>query len=116
MSKRSCRRAYQKYRERQRLQREEDRRAIEDLEERLRALELERTELVQRVDVLQKVLLAGSGVRVSVRVTVRLMFKSSARGVDTTRKHCRQHPSVPNRQLCMRMALLEARHAAMKAA
>jgi len=49
------RRAYQKYRERQRLQREEDRRTIEDLEGRLHALELQRTALVQRVDVLQKV-------------------------------------------------------------
>ena len=49
------RRAYQKYRERQRLQREEDRRTIEELEGRLQALELQRTDLVQRVDVLQKV-------------------------------------------------------------
>ena len=50
------RRAYQKYRERQRLQREEDKRTIEDLEGRLQALELQRTALVQRVDVLQKVI------------------------------------------------------------
>lgn len=43
------------------MQREEDRRTIEDLEERLRALETERTELVQRVDVLQKVLRGSCG-------------------------------------------------------
>ena len=49
------RRAYQRYRERQRQQKDSDRKAIAALEDRLQALEVERSQLVQRVDVLQKV-------------------------------------------------------------
>jgi len=50
------RRAYQRYRERQRQQKDSDRKAIAALEDRMQALEVERSQLVQRVDVLQKVL------------------------------------------------------------
>ncbi len=49
------RRAYQRHRERQRQQKDTDRLAIAALEGRLQALELERSQLEQRVDVLQKV-------------------------------------------------------------
>ena len=49
------RRAYQRYRERQRSQKEDDRRTIETLNARLATLEVERESLVQRVEVLQKV-------------------------------------------------------------
>ncbi len=50
-----CRRAYQRHRERQRQQKDTDRLAIAALEDRLQALELERSQLEQRVNVLQKV-------------------------------------------------------------
>jgi len=50
------RRAYQRYRERQRVQKEDDRRTIEALNARLASLEVERESLVQRVEVLQKVI------------------------------------------------------------
>ena len=49
------RRAYQRYRERQRQQKDADRRAMAALEDRLRAMELVRSQLAQRVEVLQKV-------------------------------------------------------------
>ncbi len=49
------RRAYQRYRDRQRQQKDTDRLAVAALEDRLQALELERSQLEQRVDVLQKV-------------------------------------------------------------
>ena len=49
------RRAYHKYRDRQRQQKEVSARTVADLQERLQALETERSELLQRVDVLQKV-------------------------------------------------------------
>ena len=49
------RRAYQRYRERQRLQKEDDKRTIETLNTRLNALEIERADLAQRVELLQKV-------------------------------------------------------------
>ena len=49
------RRAYLKYRDRQRLQKEEDRRTIEELHSRLKQLECERSDLKRRVDLLQKV-------------------------------------------------------------
>ena len=58
------RRAYLKYRDRQRLQKEEDRRTIEELHSRLKHLECERSDLEKRVELLQKVrilrALAGS--------------------------------------------------------
>ena len=49
------RRAYLKYRDRQRLQKEEDRRTIEELHSRLSQLECERSDLERRVELLQKV-------------------------------------------------------------
>ncbi len=49
------RRAYLKYRDRQRLQKEEDRRTIEELHSRLKQLECERSDLEKRVELLQKV-------------------------------------------------------------
>ena len=49
------RRAYLKYRDRQRLQKEEDRRTIEELHSRLKQLQCERSDLEKRVELLQKV-------------------------------------------------------------
>ena len=49
------RRAYNRYRERQRLQKEDDKRSIEALNARLAALEVDRADLAQRVELLQKV-------------------------------------------------------------
>ena len=53
------RRAYLKYRDRQRLQKEEDRRTIEELHLRLETLECERSDLERRVELLQKVRRSG---------------------------------------------------------
>lgn len=52
----ACRRAYQRYRERQRLQKEDDRRTIEAMDRQICALQAERSEMSRRIDVLQKVI------------------------------------------------------------
>ena len=57
------RRAYLKYRDRQRLQKEEDRRTIEELHSRLSQLECERSDLERRVELLQKVRLRAAALR-----------------------------------------------------
>ena len=61
------RRAYQRYRERQRQQKDADRQAIAALDDRLRALETERLLLAQRVDLLQKVGDTLSSARLAAR-------------------------------------------------
>ncbi len=49
------RRAYLKHRDRQRVQKEEERRVIDELHARLKQLEVERGDLERRVELLQKV-------------------------------------------------------------
>ena len=49
------RRAYQRYRDRQRQQKEDERRSMEDMDRQIQALQAERAEMARRIEVLQKV-------------------------------------------------------------
>ena len=52
------RRAYQRYRERQKQQKEDDKRTIEAMDRQIQTLQAERAELAHRIEMLQKVTLA----------------------------------------------------------
>ena len=62
------RRAYLRHKDRQRLQKEEDRKVIAELHARLKQLEVERGELERRVELLQKVLRSEEGFAVDQSV------------------------------------------------
>ncbi len=60
----ACRRAYQRYRERQKQQKEDDKRTIEAMDRQIQTLQAERAELAHRIEMLQKV-------RVALAVAIR---------------------------------------------